>query len=245
MIGSTTRYSVDILQPAHPAPLPATNTVRLPALVNWPKGLCLGFQTGTGSPVNEQQTLTFGGTTSGGSFILQWNGPTQYQTGSIVWSATAATLVTNIQTQLDLLFGVGNAIAAGTSPYTIDFIGALAAKSIPLPTVISSLTGTSPTLTPSETGIGHPGLGLAQPYASGASDGRQTFRIILKMATSTDIFGQIITDRPELLTVARVYTRGVFFCSDLVGLDANAVSQAGRLINANTIATTGAVFCLN
>ena len=139
---NTTRFDVNVLQPVQGSPV-AKATVRLPALADWAKGTVLGFVTGTGSAVNEVQTITVTSTPSG-TFRLQWTGPVQnYQTGAITYSGTAATMVANIQAALDTLFGAGNTLVAGTSPYTIAFQGELAGKSIPLPTIISSLSGGS------------------------------------------------------------------------------------------------------
>ena len=48
--------------------------------------------------------LTFGGTVTGGTFTLTFNGQT---TGAIQWSATAATLQANILTSLEALPNIG------------------------------------------------------------------------------------------------------------------------------------------
>src|SRR5262249_2287564 len=74
--------------------------------------------------VNAVQTITFGGTITGGTFTLSFNGLT---TGPITWSATAATLQTNIQNALLALpnIGTGNVAVAGPRPFTITFRGAL------------------------------------------------------------------------------------------------------------------------
>ncbi|MEL4419882.1 hypothetical protein, partial [Shewanella algae] len=77
-----------------------------------------------------------------------------YQTGAITYSGTAATMVANLQAAMDALFGAGNTLVAGISPYTITFQGAYANKNIPVPTVISSLSGGS--IAATETQVGHP-----------------------------------------------------------------------------------------
>lgn len=237
----TTRFAVSILQPVQGGPV-AKGNVRLPAQANWVKGTVLGFVTGTGSAASEVHTLTFGGTVSGGTFVLQWAGPVTYTSGAITYSATAATMVANIQAALDALFGAGNTVVAGTGPYTVTFAADLANKNIPIPTVISSLTGTSPTLTPTETTVGHPGSGLAVPYNDASSDGRQVARCILIADTQTDIAGQLVTNiGSSQKTATEVFTQGDFYCSDLTGLDANGVADLGRVINATAHTATGAI----
>lgn len=238
----TTRFAVDCLQPVE-GQRPTKSTVRLPALASWAKGTVLGFVTGTGSPVSEQHTLTVTSTPSG-TFILQWAGPLLYQTGAITYSGTAATMVANLQAAMDALFGAGNTLVAGTSPYTITFQGAYANKNIPVPTVISSLSGGS--IAATETQVGHPGSGLAKPYASGNSDGTQNARVVLIKGTQTNILGQLIENLPgESQTSTEVFTGGDFNCADLVGLDATAVAALGRLINANSLSAPGAILRLN
>ena len=54
--------------------------------------------------VNEVQTLTFGGTITGGTFTLTFN---NYVTDRISYSSTPATLVANIQAALDALPTIG------------------------------------------------------------------------------------------------------------------------------------------
>ncbi len=56
--------------------------------------------------------ITIGGSPTTGTFRLTWNG---YVSGSIAWSATNNTLVANIQTGLDAIFGAGNTTAAAAS----------------------------------------------------------------------------------------------------------------------------------
>lgn len=240
---ATTTFTSDTLQPANASPRAAKGGVRLPAQVDWAKGTVLGFVTGTGSPVNEVHRITVTPTPSG-TFRLNYAGPTQYQTGAITYSGTAATMVANVQAALDALLGAGNTVVSGTSPYDVTYQGDLAAKNIPLPTVISSLSGGSLAVT--EQAVGHPGSGLAVPYDDAASDGRQVARCLLIEATKTDIFGQVIGNTPgQQRTSAPVFVAGTFYVSDLpsagVGsLDAAAVVDLGRLINATSITATGA-----
>lgn len=103
------------------------------------------------SGTTEVQTITIGGTPSGGTFKITFDG---YETSAITWSSTNATLVSNIDTALEALasIGTGNVTTAvgtmtsGVGTITLTFGGNLAKKNVPLATVVSSLTGTSPTI---------------------------------------------------------------------------------------------------
>lgn len=104
---------------------------------------------------NVVETLTFGGTITGGTFTLQFLGT---NTAPITWSATNATLVSNISTALNAIPTVGTAgftVAVGTMTAGIGTITATATSGGNLgimvqPAIIvvtNALTGTSPTLT--------------------------------------------------------------------------------------------------
>lgn len=109
---------------------------------------------GLGSNVNAVQTLTASGTVSGGTFTLTYNGQT---TAPIAFNASAAA----IQAALVLLSNIGStanvACAGGAlpgTPVTVTFQGLLGNQPQPLMTVTSSLTGTTPALTPTTTTTG-------------------------------------------------------------------------------------------
>lgn len=109
----------------------------------------------SGAPTNGTsavQTLTIGGTPTGGSFSLALSG---IATAPIAWSATDATLIANIKAKVEALGAVGSGnttVAAGTGSsgigtYLITFAGALAVQSMPTMTVNqNSLAGTTPTV---------------------------------------------------------------------------------------------------
>lgn len=114
-----------------------------------------------GAPVagtDEVQTLTIGGTPTGGTFRLAFQG---YTTGAISWSSTNATLIANIQAALDALPNVGTngivaavgTMTAGIGTATLTFSGANLAKSAQALVTVAdnSLTGTDPTLAIAET----------------------------------------------------------------------------------------------
>jgi hypothetical protein len=114
-----------------------------------------------GAPVagtNEVQTLTIGGTPTGGTFKLAYAGAT---TAAITWSATNATLLANINAALDALATLGTAwvvaaagsLTAGIGTITLTFSGGdVSRRAVALITVANnSLTGTTPTLAIAET----------------------------------------------------------------------------------------------
>lgn len=129
--------------------------------------------TNAGAPTagtNEVQTLTIGGTPTGGTFKLTFDG---WTTGAITWSATNATLLANINAALDLLPNVGTAgivatdstLTAGIGNLLLTFSGGnLVKRAVSLMTAASSLTGTAPTLAIAETtpGVNASGLGAAK-----------------------------------------------------------------------------------
>jgi hypothetical protein len=103
--------------------------------------------------VNEVQTLTIGGTGLGGTFTLTILG---VETADITWSGTNATLLANINAQLDLnpYLGAGGAVAtagtlaSGIGTVLITFSGTTVAnKSIGTITADgTNLTGSTPTV---------------------------------------------------------------------------------------------------
>lgn len=135
------------------------------------EGSMTGYSS-VGAPVagtSEVQTLTIGGTPTGGTFRLAFEG---FTTGDITWSATNATLVANIDAALEALPNVGTGgvttavgtAVAGIGTITITFAGNLAIKPVATITVANnSLTGTSPTLAVAETtpGVAPSGQGAA------------------------------------------------------------------------------------
>jgi len=92
---------------------------------------------------NEKQTVTIGGTPTGGTFTLTFNSQT---TAAIAYNASAAT----VEAALELLstIGQGNVQVTGSAggPYTVEFVGALAGQNVAALTIdITSLTGGTPT----------------------------------------------------------------------------------------------------
>lgn len=99
------------------------------------------------------QTLTIGGTPTGGTFKIALEG---FTTAAITWSATNATLVSNIDTAVGAISsvgGVGNVttavgtMTAGIGTITLTFVSGRGLQPISTATIAdNSLTGTSPTL---------------------------------------------------------------------------------------------------
>jgi hypothetical protein len=98
------------------------------------------------------QTLTIGGTPTGGTFQLEFGGQI---TGDISWSATDATLVSNIDTALEALSNIGagdvtvadSTLTNGIGNATITFGANLKNLNVPLIQVEeNALTGTDTTI---------------------------------------------------------------------------------------------------
>jgi hypothetical protein len=123
--------------------------------------------TGLGTPLqnagapsagtDEVQTLTIGGTPTGGTFRLSFGG---FTTAAITWSNVNATLVAAIDAALEALATIGTGgvttavgtATAGIGTFTLTFAGALAKRAVGAVAVAdNSLTGTSPTLAVAET----------------------------------------------------------------------------------------------
>lgn len=108
---------------------------------------------GSGAPANgtsEIQTLTIGGTPTGGTFTITFDG---YTTSAITWSSTNSTLVANIDAALEDLPNIGTggittavgSMTSGVGTITLTFAGVNGRKAQNLMVATSSLTGTNPT----------------------------------------------------------------------------------------------------
>lgn len=151
----------------------------------------LGGYTVAGAPVagtTEVQTLTIGGTPTGGTFTITFDG---YTTTAITWTATDATLVADVDAALEALPNIGTGgitaadgtLTSGIGTITLTFAGVNALKAQPLAVCNSSLTGTSPTAVITET---TPGVNST---ARGARIGAQltdTTNGLLYISTTTN-----------------------------------------------------------
>jgi hypothetical protein len=100
---------------------------------------------------DEVQTIVLGGTPTGGTFRLIYDG---FRTSAINWSATNATLVGSVDAALEALPNIGTGgVTTGTTTMTsgigtlsVTFTGTLGKLNVSQLTSSSSLTGTSPTI---------------------------------------------------------------------------------------------------
>ena len=119
--------------------------------------------------VDEVQTLTIGGTPTGGTFALSFQGLTS---NAITWTSVNATLLAAIQGALQGIPSIGGGgatatagtLTAGIGTVLITFVGSLAKKAVPNVAIAdNSLTGTAPTLAVAETTAGVDVTGRGAP----------------------------------------------------------------------------------
>ena len=120
----------------------------------------IGIFENAGAPTqgtNEVQTLEFGGTPTGGTFTLTFDG---YTTAAVTWIGTDdAALIAAIDAALEALPNIGTGgvtvadgtLTSGVGTVTITFAGNLLNLAVPLIVANSSLTGTTPTAVVTET----------------------------------------------------------------------------------------------
>ncbi len=233
-INPVNTYSCTKLQPAIsdvPAP---TLSVRLPRSKTFAAGTVMGMY--SAAAASEVQSLAITGTPTGGTFTLTYDGKT---TSALPYNATPA----QVQAALEALsnIGTGNVLCAGGplpgTAISITFRQDLAQQNVPAITTTDSLTGgTTPAsaITTSTAGSGGPGMWDA--YDDGASNGLQVARGILVNGVTTDAFGRVILgdtnpgENNNQNFTAEVYVGGFFNTALLTGLDANGISDMGRLV---------------
>ena len=186
------RYSGIRVEPSRDPHLAIKRAILLAVSTTFARGQLLTETANAGT--NETQTLTIGGTPTAGptsTFTVTLAGVT---TGPILWSATNATLLANMQAAFDAAFGVANIIptanslTAGIGTITLTFVNDLGYTNVALATATSSLTGTSPTVAIANTTAGVAGTySRFDRYVSGTG----TPRCILPVACTTDASGNI------------------------------------------------------
>lgn len=208
---------------------------------------------GSGAPsdgTSEIQTLTIGGTPTGGTFTLTYEG---FTTAPITWTATDATLIAAVDAALEALptIGTGGITAAdgtltsGIGTITLTFAGNLGKANVPLITSASSLTGTSPTLAVATTTAGVDASGRGMPNGSTYYDTASgvsyvnTGTALAPTWVATDVTG---ASAEVLALAAAIPTVAV---ADVAGTAptisaANAVAVAGTTPAGGTGATEGA-----
>lgn len=193
----------------------------------------------SGGATNEVQTVTIGGTPTGGTFTLTFNGSA---TSGIAYNAVASAVQSALQALSSV--GAGNATVGGGpgpgTPYTVTFTGTLAGTDVPVMTgSAASLTGgTSPTVTVSTT---TPGVnaGTVQPLPSGWEDlgwlstdgvayGRDTSVSEVKSFGSADPTRADVTSDVITMGVTaqetKMLTLGLYTGADTSGLTASATT---------------------
>lgn len=256
MLLPTSQYTGGGINPLYYTP-GDTDNIAIQGGTIIPQGTAMGLVTGTGSPVNEVQTITITGTPTGGTFTLLFG---SIIIGPIAFNATAAQVATAINAALGAAgypatsqpVTTGGGALPGT-PVTVTFQGDAAGMSQTLMTALGAFSGgATPAVAVTRSTAGMPTGGYWRAYASGNSDGSQVAKRILKYSVASNVFGNVTfggLDMAGQLGVANracpAYFKGYFRCSDLVGLDANAVTNAlGKLINGNAVTDANAILVL-
>lgn len=209
----------------------ARRPVRLPGGINYPAGQIL-YETLTAQ--NAVQTLTFGGTITGGTITLLFPNQLGYdrvpQFNGIAYSATAATLRSNIQAAFDAYLGPSQVVvvSSGGGVFTITYSGSYVTnQDIAIPNVVNNLTGSSPTCVAAQTTQGLGGIGFYEPYVAGNPNSVTAVSFaVLEANTVTALNGDRLDqfgDTGEQTIDA--FIGGYFLASQLTGLDTTLVSN--------------------
>jgi hypothetical protein len=235
MTAVITTYARNRIIPAYRPDLAVTKPCNIPPSTTIAAGTIIGQVT---SAANDVQTLT--GTATGGTLQVTGTNPitgATFTTANIAFNASAATVATAVQTAIGSGVTVtGGGGALGTAPVTLTFTGAAASRPVPLVALgaASALTGGSVTFAHTTTGRT---LLTVKAYASGNSDGSQNPIGIMEQTVTSDAAGNVtVSDLPgQSQPNAMYYFGGIFDCSDLTGLDANAVTKLGGALSAGTV----------
>ncbi len=242
---ASTRFTNVGLRPAADPKQARVENVKLPASVTYAKGTILGELVGN----DEVQILTPGGTISGGTWTITYAGQT---TAAIAYNAAASA----IQSALEALSNVGvGGIGVTGGPIssgvvTLTFRNQLGKTNVAQVTVgTGSLTGTSPTLTPSTTtagSAGTPGTFKATVYT--ATDGSQVAKCVLQFDCATDASGNITYgavagggEFGQTDLVCPAYFSGTFNTADLTGLTEQMMADLGARYVFGSIANGGQI----
>lgn len=156
------------LQPylSGPSTTPPVRHVNLAPSTTFAQGAPLGQI--TGGNVNAVQTVTFSGSPTGGTFTLSFNYPVGNikTTTALAQAATAAAVQSALLALTNIPPSSVTVTGSNGGPYTVTFIGALAARPIPLLTGdVTLLTGGTPVVTMATTTAGQ-SAGTFAPYSS-------------------------------------------------------------------------------
>lgn len=146
-------FSADELKPCRSDGSAKVDHVNLaPGTYN--KGHVLGQL--SGGAVNDVQTVTIGGSPTGGTFklVLEWPIGNQQTTAAIAYNASASAVQSAIAALSNV--GTGNVAVSGSGPYTVTFQGKFAGQPVPVMTAgTNALTGgSSPAATIAHTTVG-------------------------------------------------------------------------------------------
>lgn len=203
----------------------------------------------SGADANEVQTLNFSGTwAEADTFTISITGVDggTYSTSALALNATPAVTNAALKTALDALLAAagydGATVTIGSGPApadtTITFGGTAGNWDMPLMTV-SSVTAGDGTVVIDATTAGVRN-GVWGVYDDSVST-RNVAKAIAKYTFRTDYFGRVVyaaagtsPQHGNYTLTAPAYTKGIFATEDLTGLDANAVSDLGRLAKGST-----------
>lgn len=234
-------YTRNRVTPAYAGVPSPTIAIKIPASKTLSAGQVLGELIGN----NEVQLLTPGGTISGGTWTITFGGQT---TSALAYNAAAAA----IQAALEALstIGTGNVAVTGgpisSGAVTLTFQNNLGNTNVAQVTVgTGSLTGSSPTLTPSTSTQGSAGTpGTFDVVDLTATTGLQLPKAILEYDTVTDSSGNVTLENGRTATTAQAYVGGCFNTADLTGCTAAvlAARPGARIIQGSLAsATTGVI----
>jgi hypothetical protein len=216
------------LEPDHAAEL----AVNLKPSTSYLAGTVLGEMIGT----DEVSQVVIDAT--GGVWVFTWSGES---TPNVAWNISAA----DLEHEIELLPNVGAGNVRVTMPapltYRIAWIAALGSANQPAPTTTATgLTGGAGTAVVSTPVAGVAGSrGVYAPYSNAAADGSQVAKGLCRYQCVTDAAGNITLGEGPAGTSEHGHTtrsidmfyRGVFWTSQLTGLDASAITDLGVLID--------------
>jgi len=182
----------------------------------------------SGGTINDVQTITIGGTATGGTWtpIINLDG-NALSAAAVAYNVTGA----NLQTALQAVVGASNVTVTGNGPYTVTFVGALAGRPMAPITYINNIT-TAGTITVVHTTTGQ-SAGTYTPYT-----GSGTPTCLNSYDCATDAGGRITKGSAatgglfgEWSYCTSAYYAGTFATADCPNMDAGAVTALGKLIS--------------
>lgn len=229
----TKHFDLNPLKTAMRPDLAVEIPVTLPVGKVFRKGRLLGLVT-YATPTPEIRTLTISGSPTGFNGNIVYTADKVY-TGTLANAVSAIPTAAQMKTALETIFGTGNvSVSYSAGVYTVTFANTLANKRIggTFSTDFTYTAGTSPSAAWAISTRGTCGLGQYDTYDDSASDGTQTAKAALKWDYVSDPQGGQVTEAGQggqpFSPVA--YCQGFFRTGDLLGLDANGVTDLGKLI---------------